>query len=61
MTEYFAGVIRYITFVSELAVRSDADLVELGFSIDLRTELRKFIAESQTSLGGSMQEISTFY
>ena len=38
-----------ITFVSELAVLSDADLTELGFTIGLRTKLKKFIAESQPS------------
>ena len=38
-----------ITFVSELAILSDADLKELGFTIGLRTKLKKFIAESQPS------------
>ena len=60
--DYFAGIMgkdlsalknnlreQDITFVSELAVRSDAELTVLGFSNDLRTKLRKYIAESQPS------------
>ena len=38
-----------ITLVSVLAELSDADLKELGFTIGLRTILKKFIAESQPS------------
>ena len=57
--DYFAGMMgkdlsalknnlreQDITSVSELAVLSDADLTELGFTIGLRTKLKKFIAES---------------
>ena len=38
-----------ITLVSELAVLSDTDLKELGFTIGLKTKLKNFIAESQPS------------
>ena len=62
MIDHFAGMIgkdfsalknnireQDITLVSELAVLSDADLKELGFTIGLKTKLKKFIAESQPS------------
>ena len=60
--DYFAGMMgkdfsalknnlreQDISLVSELAILSDADLKELGFTIGLRTKLKKFIAESQPS------------
>ena len=50
-----------ITFVSELAVLSDADLKELGFTIGLKTKLKNFIAERQPSQSSNnMQEASSF-
>ena len=57
--DYFAGMMgkdfsalknnlreQDISLVSELAILSDADLKELGFTIGLKTKLKKFIAES---------------
>ena len=60
--DYFAGMMgkdfsalknnlreQDISLVSELAILSDADLKELGFTVGLRTKLKMFIAESQPS------------
>ena len=48
-----------INEVSELAYLTDDDLAGLGFTMGLRMKLKKFLADKESSVGGSSQSLSS--